>query len=200
MALFLTAISVIIGFALALVFAYTTDSNSRAVRWITITIVELGRGFPLLLILYLVYQGLPQLHLTTGAKVAAIVAFTWNAAAYATEIIRASLGAVPRGQSEAAAACGFDSVNSLRFIILPQASRVAIPPLMNVVILMFQATSLAFVITIPEVMQRAYYEGSLTFDYLNVFICAAIVYAMITIPAALLVTQLERHLSRHLAA
>jgi polar amino acid transport system permease protein len=129
---------------------------------------------------------------------AAVVAFAWSTGAYSSEILRASLEAVPHGQREAAAAIGFSRLDASVLVILPQAIRIAIPPLMSVAIQIFQATSLAFVIALPEVMSRAYETGSVTFEYLNVFLLAAALYAAVSLPASLLVGIVERRLGRHL--
>jgi polar amino acid transport system permease protein len=197
-ALKLTAISLLLGYPLGLLLVLTTDSSSKPLRGIGFVIVEFGRGIPLLVLLLIVYQGLPQVELTPTAMISAIAAFTWSAAAYSTEIIRASLAAVPRGQSEAADAAGMSDRDRFRFIIFPQAARLAIPPLMNLAVQWFQFSSLAYVITVPEIMQAAYFQGTVTFDYLSVFIAAAFIYAAVTIPTSALVTRLEARLGRHL--
>lgn len=193
----LTGISLAIGYPLALLFALLIDNAPAAIRWIVVGVVEVGRGLPLLVLLYLFYQGLPQIDIIPSAMTAAVWAFSWSTASYATEIIRSSLSAVPTGQLEAADAVGLDEFDRFRYVVLPQASRIAIPPLMGLAIIMFQLTSLAYVITVSEVMQLAYFLGTKTFNYLPVFLAAATVYAAVTIPASALVTSVERRLSRH---
>jgi polar amino acid transport system permease protein len=197
-ALQLTAISLLLGYPLGLLLVLVTDSRVKPLSAVGFVLVELGRGIPLLVLLLIVYQGLPQVQLTPTAVVSAVAAFTWSAAAYSTEIIRASLDAVPRGQSEAADAAGMSDRDRFRFIVFPQAARLAIPPLMNLAVQWFQFSSLAYVVTVPEIMQAAYFQGTVTFDYLSVFIAAAFLYAAVTIPASALVTRLEARLGRHL--
>ncbi|MGN6330855.1 MAG: amino acid ABC transporter permease [Motilibacteraceae bacterium] len=197
-ALLLTAVSLLLGYPLGLLLAVATSSPLRWLRGLALVVVEVGRGLPLLVLLYIVYQGLPQLSVTPTAMVSAVAAFTWSAAAYSTEILRASLGAVPTGQTEAATAAGMHARDTFRFVVLPQAGRLAVPPLLNLAVQMFQITSLAYVITVPEVMQSAYFAGTVSFDYLSVFLAAAVVYAVITLPASALVSRLEGRLSRHL--
>ncbi len=194
----LTAISLLLGYPLGLALASAVGSRHTPVRWVSLAIVEIGRGMPLLVLLYLVYQGLPQIGLVPGAMTSAVAAFTISAAAYSTEILRASLGAVPPGQVEAAKACGMSTADSFRLITLPQAVRLAVPPLLSLAIQMFQLTSLAYLVTVPEIMQAARFRGTVTFDYLNVYIAAAALYASITLPASLLVNKFEARLSRHL--
>lgn len=197
-ALKLTAIVLVLGYLLGLLLAQATGSRHTPIRASALTVVELGRGAPLLVLLFIVYQGLPQIQLTPTAFVSAIAAFTWSAGAYSAEIIRASLGAVPAGQREAATAAGMNDRDAFRFIVGPQAFRLAIPPLMNLAIQFFQFTSLAYVITVPEIMQAAYFEATVTFDYFSVFVAAGFIYAAITIPCTAAVSRLERRMSRHL--
>lgn len=192
----LAIISLALGYPLALFLAISMDHKNRFFRWITIIFVELGRGIPLLVLLYIFYQGLPQIDIVPSALTAAVIAFTWSTAGYATEIIRASINSVSIGQIEGANSVGLNSRDRFRFVVLPQATRIALPPLMGLAIVMFQLTSLAYVIAISEIMQAAYFLGTKTFDYLPVFVAAAAVYAVITIPASLLVARLEKRMSR----
>lgn len=193
----LTGISLALGFPLALIFAVAIDSLPKPLNWIVVGVVEIGRGVPLLVLLYIFYQGLPQIDIVPSAMVAAVSAFTWSTASYATETIRSSIQSVPNGQSEAASAAGLSGMDSFRFVIAPQAARIAIPPLMGLAIIMFQLSSLAYVITISEVMQSAYFLGTKTFNYLPVFLAAAAIYASITIPASAFVTAVEKRLAKH---
>lgn len=194
----LTGLSLLFGYPLGLLLAIGVNSRVLAVRSLALFVIELGRGLPLLVLLFLVYQGLPQVGFVAGAMVSAVAAFTLSTAAYSTEIVRSSLGAVPPGQAEAAAAAGMSSVDSFRLIILPQAIRVALPPLLGLAIQMFQLSSLAYLVTVPEVMQAARFRSTVTFDALAVFVAAAVLYASITIPASLFVARLEGRLSGHL--
>ncbi len=194
----ITGIVLILGYLLGLLLALGTASEYRAVKALALTVVEVGRGAPLLVLLYIIYQGLPQVHIIPSAFVSTVVAFTWSAGAYSSEIIRSSLSAVPRGQREAAVATGMGVLDSFRFIIAPQATRIAIPPLLSLAIQFFQFTSLAYVVTLPEIMQAAYFQATVTFDYFSVFVAAAFMYAIITIPSTMLVARLERRLARHL--
>lgn len=193
----LTGIALALGFPLALAFALLIPWLPRPFNWIVITVVEVGRGIPLLVLLYIFYQGLPQIDIVPSAMNAAIAAFTWSTASYATETIRASIESVPKGQLEAANAVGLTAADRFRHVVLPQAARIAIPPLMGLSIIMFQLSSLAYVITISEVMQSAYFLGTKTFNYLPVFLAAAAVYASVTIPASALVSAIEKRLSKH---
>lgn len=191
-ALGLTVVSCGIGYVLGFFLALLVESKSKPLRVIAVVIVELGRGIPILVLLFLVYQGLPQFGLLLSATPAAIVALTFSSAGYSSEMIRAGLNAVPKGQFEAASSVSMLARDTYRFIIIPQAARISIPPLVNLTITMFQATSLATLITVPEIMQRAGIIGSATFEYMSVYTAAAVLYLCITIPGAYLSSYLER--------
>lgn len=194
-----TAVCLAIGIPLGLVLALGVRSERAAVRWSALTIVEVGRGTPALILLQFAYFGLPSAGLTLSSFTAAGLALGWCTGAYTSEIIRAGLEAVPFGQKEAATACGLNETDALRYIILPQGLRVALPALLGFSILMLQATSLCFTIALPELVSQAYIVGSTTFRYMPVFLLAGLMFAAICIPATALVSALERRLGRHAA-
>jgi polar amino acid transport system permease protein len=194
----LTIIGLGIGLPLGLLLALGVSAPARAVRWATLVFVELGRGTPMLVVLELIYFGLPQLNLTLSAFTSAVAAIALIAGAYTSEIIRAGLEAVPSGQRDAARAVGLRPIDQLRHIVIPQGIRIATPPLLSFSILIFQATSLAFAIAVPELISKAYAVGADTFLYLQVFTLAALLYAAVSIPAAMGVRRLEGRMGRHL--
>lgn len=193
-AIYMALIACAVGYALGFFLALMTEAPLRVIRYVAVAIVETGRGLPILVLMYLAYQGLPQVNVVLEPLPSATAALTWSAAAYSTEIIRAGLTSVPRGQSEAAAAVSLSRLDTYRFIIIPQAARVSIPPLVNLAITIFQATSLATVITVSEIMQLAYLSGSINFEYMSVYVAAAVLYLSITLPGAMLTDYLERNL------
>lgn len=196
-ALELTGVSLLLGFPGGLLTALLVSSKNRLAHLPGLVIVEVGRGLPLLVLLYVIYQGLPQLNLSLTSFVSAVVAFSWSTAAYSSEMFRSSLNALPKGQREAAQAVGMNRLDMFWFVLLPQALRIAIPPLLNLAVQIFQATSLAYVITAPEIMQHAYFLGTVSFLFMNVFVLAALLYAAVTLPSSALIALLERRLSRH---
>jgi polar amino acid transport system permease protein len=193
----LSAVAIGLGFPLGVLLAVTTQSRHTAVRWMSLVVVEVGRGFPVLVLLYLFYRGLPQAGLTLTAMVAACAAFVWSAGAYSAEVFRASLGSVARGQLEAAQVLGLSRSDTFRLVVTPQAARVALPPLVGQMVHLFQATSLASVITVPEMLQKSYAQGSISFQYLSIFALTALVFAAISIPGSALSRILERRLAAH---
>jgi len=192
----LTLAVVAVGLPLGLGLAVAISTGPRPLRWAAVAIVEVARGVPALVVLYLVYFGFPQLDLTLEAFVAASIALGFTMAGYTTEVFRAGIAAVPDGQREAARAIGLRHHQELRDVVLPQAVRIVIPPILGYVVLFFQATSLAFAIAIPELISRAYTIGSTTFRYLDVLVLAALLYAAVAIPASQLIDLLERRRDR----
>jgi polar amino acid transport system permease protein len=191
-ALGLTAVSCALGYVLGFFLALLAEARSKALRTISLVVVELGRGIPVLVLLFIIYQGLPQLGILLSSIPSAVVAITFSAAGYSSEMIRAGLNAVPRGQFEAASSLSMSTRDTYRYIIVPQAARISIPPLMNLTIIMFQITSLTTLIAVPEIMQRANIIGSATFEYMSVYTAAAVLYLAVTLPGAYLSSHLER--------
>lgn len=193
-----TGLALLIGLPLGVAFGSATTSSRRWVRWPVVVLVEVGRGPPTLVVIYLAYFGLPRLGLTLGAVTAAVVALGYNTGAYVSEIYRGGLLAVPHGQREAARAVGLGWVDTFRYVVFPQAARVAIPPTVSFSIAVFQLSSLCFVIAVPELLSRAYNAGTVTFEFLSVLCLAGLMYAAVSIPASQFVNHLERRLARRL--
>lgn len=193
----LTLVTLLIGLPAGLLLALGAGSRNKVLRMITITVIEIGRGTPALVVLQLFYFGLPSAGLTLTSFVAASLALAFTTAAYTSEILRGGLQAVPGGEVEAAHALGMARRDILRFVVIPQGVRIAIPPLMGFAIMVFQATSLAYTIAMPELMSQAYSIGSITFRYLSILTLAGLMYALITIPASSLSNFVEHRLARH---
>jgi len=192
------ALSLLLGLPAGLLLALGSSSKRRVVRWAVIGLVELGRGMPALVMLQIVYFGLPSAGLTLSAFLSSGIAFALTTAAYTSEILRGGLQAVPAGEVEAAEALGMARRDTLRFIVIPQGVRIAIPPLMGFAILIFQVTSLAYTIALPELTSQAYSIGSSSFRYTSVFVLAALLYLAVTVPTSFLTERVEKRLSRHL--
>jgi polar amino acid transport system permease protein len=192
-----TAVCLVLGIPLGLVLAFGVQSRKAVVRSATLVIVEIGRGTPALILLQFAYFGLPNAGLALSSFASASLALAWCTGAYTSEIIRAGLESVPHGQKEAAAAIGLTRLDALRYVVLPQGLRVAVPPLFGFSILMLQASSLCFAIALPELVSQAYVIGSNTFRYMAILILAGLLYAIICIPATMAVAALERRLGQH---
>ena len=190
----LAALAIVIGLPMGFLFAVMVMAKQRVVSVIGLIIVEIGRGMPALVILYLVYYGLPRFGITLTNIVAAVTALSWNYSCYCSEIFRAGIQSVPRGQIEAGDSLGLSSNVTFFRVIVPQAFRSIIPPLIGQSILVFQDTSLAYTIAVPELMKQAYTVGGSSFQYLRVFVLAGLVYAMVTVPATCITRWMERRL------
>jgi polar amino acid transport system permease protein len=193
-----TALTLLAGLPLGVLLAVLVMSRWRVVSWSAVVVVEILRGMPALVLLSLVYFGLPQKGLTLSALTAAVLALSLNTGAYTSEIFRAALRAVPHGQHEAAASLGLSRLSAFRTIVLPQALRIAAPQLVSFSILVFQGTALCFAIALPELLSQAYQIGTFTFLYLKVLIVAALMYAVVSIPVSQLAGWLERRASARL--
>lgn len=191
-------LSLLIGVPGGLLLAIGASSKRKFARILIIGIVEIGRGTPALVVLQIFYFGLPASGLTLSSMAASVVALAATTAAYTSEILRGGLQAVPQGEVEAAGALGMSRRDTLRFIVIPQGFRVAIPSLIGFAILIFQATSLAYTVALPELLSQAYSIGSTTFNYLSVLLLAGLMYTAITIPASWLTSRAEKRLARHL--
>lgn len=192
----LTVISVVIGYVIGLFFALGSSARSRSIRWPAIAVVEIGRGIPALVVLYMVYFGLPAFGVLLENFAAASVALTFTVAAYSSEMIRAGIASVPRGQREAAQALGLNGTTTFLRVILPQGIRSSIPALMGLAIMSFQGTSLAYSISVNELMSQAYQISTITFEYLAVYGVTGLIFAAIAVPATWLSVAVEKRLAR----
>ncbi len=181
-------IAVSFGFALCLGNLY----GSRPVHHLCVGYVELARGTPLLVQLYLLYYGLPNVGIQLNAFVAAIVGVGLNYAAYESEIYRAGILSVPRGQDEAARSLGLTRPESLRFVIIPQALRTILPPSTNDFIALFKDTSLVSVITVTELTRAYNLAATTTFQFLNLGLITAALYFLMSYPLARWARTMER--------
>jgi cystine transport system permease protein len=148
------------------------------------------RGTPALVLLFLLYFGLPY---QLNAVVAAVICFSLTSSAFIGEIYRGSIEGVNGGQWDAAYALGNRFFPTMRYIILPQAVRISIPALGNVAMDLLKGTSLAAMITVPDIFQKAKIIGGRTFDYLSMYILVALIYWLLCIGIGYLQHRLENY-------
>ena len=160
--------------------------------------ISFFRGTPLLVQLFVIYYGLPELGVQLDPLPAALIGFSLNMAAYTAEIIRAAIGAIDRGQWEAAASIGMTPLQTLRRAILPQALRIALPPLGNSFISLVKDTSLAATIQVPELFRQAQLITARTFEIFSLYLAAALLYWVLASLLSTLQNRLERHYGRHI--
>ncbi len=193
----LTAASFVLGLILALGVALARISRTRWLSWPAGAFVSIIRGTPLLLQLFVVFYGLPQLGLTFDRFPAAVATFSLNVAGYAAEIIRSSILAVPRGQTEAARTIGLDYRQTLRRIILPQALRTAVPPLSNSLLSLVKDTSLASVLLVTDLFRVAQVAAGESNEFLALYAFAGLYYWIVCWLLSRAQHRLERRLDRY---
>ncbi|WP_238157668.1 amino acid ABC transporter permease [Aeromonas salmonicida] len=184
-------LGILLGFLVALARLYGPTPLVVLVRFY----VWLIRGTPLLVQLFLIFYGLPSAGIVLDAFTAAVIGFTLNIGAYSSEIIRATLAAIPKGQWEAAYSIGMNWPQVMWRVILPQAARIAVPPLSNTFISLVKDTSLAAAITVPELFQAAQRLASVTYEPLILYIETAIIYLLFSSVLSTLQDRLERRLT-----
>lgn len=197
----ITAASLVLGCVLGLLVGLgRLHPQRRLVYGICTVYLTLVRGTPLLVQLFLIFYALPNAGITLDAFPSAVIGFTLNIGAYTSEVIRATLLSVPKGQWEAAHSISMSWSQSLRHIILPQAARVAVPPLSNTFISLVKDTSLASVITVPEMFLAAQRIAAVTYQPLILYSEAALLYLLISSVLSYLQSQLETRLERNTVA
>ncbi len=191
----LTLITFVLGIVLGLSVALARLYGPAPLVILVRFYVWLIRGTPLLVQLFLIFYGLPSAGIVLDAFTAAIIGFTLNIGAYSSEIIRATLAAIPKGQWEAAYSIGMNWPQVMWRVILPQAARIAVPPLSNTFISLVKDTSLAAAVTVPELFQAAQRLASVTYEPLILYIETALIYLMFSSVLSTLQDRLEQRLA-----
>ncbi|MFC8047286.1 amino acid ABC transporter permease [Nocardia sp. NPDC057353] len=199
MTLPLTAVSFAIGLVLALLLALARMSPLWVLSVPARVYISIIRGTPLLVQLFIVFYALPQFGIVIDPFPAAVIAFSLNVGGYAAEVVRAAILSVAHGQWEAAWAVGLRYPQILRLVILPQAARIAVPPLSNTLISLVKDTSLASTILVTELLRTAQLAAAPTFDFFALYGVAAVYYWVICLVLGFGQTRLETRLSRHVA-
>lgn len=157
------------------------------------------RGTPLLVQLFIIFYGLPSLGLKLEPVPSAIIAFSLNVGAYAAETVRAAILSIPKGQWEAGTSVGLGYMQTFRHVILPQAFRVSIPPLSNTFISLVKDTSLASLVLVTELFKQAQIITARNYEFMLVYIEAALIYWVICLVLSFAQTRLEHRFDRHIA-
>lgn len=193
----LTLLSFAFGLIVGLLTALARLFGPRPLVAVARFYVWIIRGTPLLVQLFLIFYGLPSAGILLDAFTAALIGFTLNIGAYSSEIIRAVIASVPKGQWEAAYSIGMTWGQAMRRTILPQAARTAVPPLSNSFISLVKDTSLAAAVTVPELFQTAQRIVATTYEPLILYIEAALIYLALSSVLSALQVRLERRFSRY---
>ncbi|WP_347563978.1 amino acid ABC transporter permease [Campylobacter mucosalis] len=194
----LSIISFAFGLVIAVITALARLSKIKILKIIFDFYVWIFRGTPMLVQLFIVFYGLPKVGIQFDVWSAAIVAFSLNVGAYASEAIRAAILSVPKGQWEAALSLGMNKIMILRRIIAPQAMRISIPPLSNTFISLVKDTSLAASITMVDMFMVAQRIAARTFEPLLLYVLVAAMYLIICTALTFLQSYLEKRSSKFL--
>ncbi|MES0158121.1 amino acid ABC transporter permease [Mesorhizobium sp. M0018] len=194
--IYISAVSLIFASILAMIAAIAKLSSNGFAYAIASFYTSFFRGLPLLVQIYLIYLGLPQLGIFIDAVPSGILALSLCTGAYMTEIFRAGIQSIDRGQWEASRSMGFGFGLTMRKIILPQALPVIIPPMGNTFISMLKDSSLVSILGVWELTFLARTLGQPTFQHMEMLITAAIIYWIMSICLELVQSRIERHFAR----
>ena len=187
-----TSMSLAITFGLVLTLARLY--SGRTVSTLATSYIEIYRGTPLLIQLYILYYGLPNIGISLTPLMAAFMGLGMNYAAYEAELYRAGINAVPRGQMEAALSLGMTQAMAIRRIILPQAFRIALPGVTNDFIALFKDSSLVSIIAMVELTKTYTILAASTLRFFELGVIVAILYFAMSYPLSLLARRLEARL------
>ncbi len=194
--LFISAVSILIATIIALAGAIAKLSNNGVVYGLATFYTSLFRGLPLLMQIYIIYLGLPQVGYVIGAIPAGILALSLCYGAYMTEIFRAGIQSINRGQTEGATALGLSPAQTMALVILPQAMRVIIPPTGNQFIAMLKDSSLVSVVGVWEIMYLARTQGQTEFRHIEMLITASMIYWILSIGLEYAQSRIEERFGR----
>lgn len=186
------AISLLCGLFLAI----CKLSRINLIRKASTIYIEIMRGIPTLVLLFIIYFGLVPIGITLNAFVAGAVGLGLHSGAYVAEIFRAGIQALHRGQRESALAAGMTPIQSLRYVILPQAVAVVLPPLINMLVTVLKDTSVCSLVAAPEIMLRAKDLASTYFRPMHLYVLAGAMYFCMAWPLSVLARFWEGRLNR----
>jgi polar amino acid transport system permease protein len=187
----LAIVSIVIGLAIGLVGGLARVSGLAPLNAVAVFYVTLLRGVPLLVTMLFLYYGLPSLGLLLEAKAVAILALSLTNGAYVTEIVRAGIQSIDRGQMRAARSLGMGWGLAMRRIVLPQALRRVLPPIGNEAITLLKNTALVSVIAIPDLLRAGTDIMTWQANTFSPFAGVALMYLAMTLPLVWLVARLE---------
>ncbi|AFD26327.1 MULTISPECIES: amino acid ABC transporter permease [Deinococcus] len=189
----ITALSLVAGVVLGTLVALARLSPLRWLSALAVAYIELIRGTPLLVQIFLIFFGLPQLlERPINEFAAGVIAFSINSSAYVAEIVRAGIQGVARGQSEASLSLGFSPTETLRYIVLPQAFTRTLPPLVNEAISLLKNSSLLSAISIVELTRSGQLVASRTFRPFEMYLAVSLLYLAMTLLLSFVANRLEK--------
>jgi polar amino acid transport system permease protein len=192
----LTIVSMALALVGGLFVALMRLSRNVPLQWISGAYIEAIRGTPLLVQLFIIYYGLPQYGIRFDAFTAGVLGLSINYSAYLAEVYRSGILSVDRGQWEAGGSIGLSRGALLRYIILPQAVRIILPPIGNYFISMLKDSALVATIAVIELMRAAQLRVAITFRAMDIYLLVALIYFLMSYPCALLIRHMEKKFSR----
>jgi polar amino acid transport system permease protein len=177
----ITALCIAMGIVFGLLLAMARLYGQRPIYWLATVYINFFRGTPILVQLFIVYYGLPSMGMDFSPFVAGVLALGLNTSAYQAEYFRGAIQSLPAGQMLAARSIGMSRAVALRWIVLPQALRLVIPPWSNELILMLKYSSIVFFATVTDLMGAGRIIAGETFRYFEVFILVALMYLAIVL-------------------
>lgn len=192
--LYMTVFAALAGLALGIVLCLGRVYGNKFASLLSTGFIELIRGTPMLVQLFILYYGLPVYGIRLTPLLAALIGFSINSAAYQAEYLRGSIQSIGTGQMKAALSIGMKKWQAVRYIILPQALRRVIPAWTNEFIYLLKYTSMAYIIGAPEMMAQAKFIASRNFEFFKVYLLTAAVYLSIVWTMSFAFSYLERKL------
>lgn len=192
----LTIFSFVFGIVIALGIALARISRFPVLRGFARAYISIIRGTPLLVQLFIIFYALPTLGVVIDPFTSAIIALSLNVGGYASEVIRSAIISVPQGQWEASEVIGLSYSKTMSRVILPQALRVAVPPLSNTFISLVKDTSLVSSIMVVELLRKAQEIAAPTFQFLALYTLAAVYYWIMCTVLSSIQGRLERRLEK----
>ena len=191
----LTFLSLALGFVLGILLALGRVYGNKIISGICLTYIEIIRGTPLLVQLFIIYFGLPQIGISLNPITAASIGLTLNSGAYQAEYLRGSIQSIESGQMIAARTLGMTKIQSIKNIILPQALRISIPAWSNELIYLIKYTSIAYIIQVEELTAEGKFIAAETFRYLEIFTIIALIYLILTFILTEIIDKIDNRLS-----
>ncbi|NMC15787.1 MAG: amino acid ABC transporter permease [Chloroflexi bacterium] len=188
----LTAVGLLLGFVLGLLLALAKIYAPRWLSGIATAYIEIFRGTPLLVQLFLIYYGLPSLGITLSQTLSAYLALGLNSAAYQAEYLRGAIQAIGPSQMMAGRSIGLSRWQTIRHVILPQALRLALPSWSNEPISLLKTTAVVFLIAVQDLMAKAKRAATITYNPIGSYLAVAVVYLLMVFALNALLKWLER--------
>lgn len=175
----LTLVGLALGFVLGLALALARSYGPNWLQKVSTVYIEIFRGTPLLVQLFIIYYGLPDLGLTLSKSLSAYLALGLNSAAYQAEYLRGAIQAIGSAQMQAGRSIGLSKWQTVRYVILPQALRLALPAWSNEPISLLKTTAVVFLIAVQDLMAEAKRAANATYDSVGTYLAAAVVYLIL---------------------